>query len=164
VRGTGRSGGAFGVWHDSVNDAYDTLDWIANQTWTNGEVFVTGVSADGIDAAMSISNPHPSLRAQVLIFVTAQAWETFYPGGAYRDALIDGWLESTVRSQAGAIIPFVHKQENPALPWWTPVNGTLWYGNVKWPTIHWAGWYDIFEEFVGAPRARCAPALPHTRP
>lgn len=127
-----------------VNDTYDTLEYLGNQSWSNGEVFVTGVSADAIDATMTISHPHPSLRAQLLVFSSSQAWETFYPGGAYREALIDNWLEKTVKTQAGALIPFVHSQEDPALDWWYTVNGTTFFQNVVWPTIHWAGWYDIF--------------------
>jgi len=145
VRGTGQSGGKFGIWHDSWADEYDTLEWIGNQTWFSGEAFITGVSADAIDALCTISAPHPSVRAQVIIFATSQAWETFYPGGAYREALIDGWLSKTVRDQAGVLIPFVHTQEDPSLPWWDTVNGTKWYSNVVWPSVMWGGWYDIFE-------------------
>ena len=99
-------------------------------------MFVTGVSADAIDAVCTMSAPHPSQRAQVLVFATATAWETFYPGGAYREALIDGWLRGTVKSQAGALIPFVHSMEAPNNTWWDTVNGTKWYGNVNWPSIH----------------------------
>lgn len=145
VRGTGQSEGKFGVWHDSVNDSYDTLEWVSNQTWFNGQSFITGVSADAIDATMTISDPHPSVRAQVLIFASSQAFETFYVGGAYREALIDGWLSKTVRSQAPDLISMVHTREPPSDPWWDTVNGTKWFGNVAWPTIHWAGWYDIFQ-------------------
>ena len=144
MRGTGLSGGDFGIWHDSANDTFDTLSYIGNQSWTNGEVFLTGVSADAIDSTMTISAPHPSTRAQVLIFTSSQAWETFFIGGAYREALVDGWLDSTVKSQAQKLIPFVHSQEAPSLPWWTTVNGTKYFKNVTWPSVHWAGWYDIF--------------------
>lgn len=48
-RGTGQSEGTFGLWHDSHLDAYDTIEWILQQPWNNGEVFTTGVSADAID-------------------------------------------------------------------------------------------------------------------
>ena len=37
------------VWHDSANDAYDTMSWIVAQPWSNGEVFTCGASADAID-------------------------------------------------------------------------------------------------------------------
>jgi alpha/beta superfamily hydrolase len=45
MRGTHQSEGVFGCWHDSANDAYDTMAWIVQQTWSNGEVFTTGASA-----------------------------------------------------------------------------------------------------------------------
>lgn len=29
-------------------------------------------------------------------------------------------------------------------PWWNAVNLTDEYWKVKWPSVMWAGWYDIF--------------------
>lgn len=133
MRGTGDSEGTFGIWHDSVNDSFDTLDWVTNQTWSNGEVFVTGASADAIDAVCAMSAPHPAIRAQVIVFATSQAWETFFVGGSYREALIDGWLRGTVPDQASTLIPLVHAKEAPSDPWWTTVNGTKWFPNIKYP-------------------------------
>ena len=65
MRGTKQSEGAFGIWHDSQPDAFDTISWITNQTWSNGVVFTTGASADAIDELAQISGPHPALRGQV---------------------------------------------------------------------------------------------------
>lgn len=166
VRGTGKSGGKFETWHDASGDEFDTLQWVSNQTWFSGEAFITGVSADAIDALMSISEPHPSVRAQLIIFASSQAWETFYPGGSYREALIDGWLKKTVPGQAGGIIPFVHSQEDPSGVWWDVVNGTKWYKNVVWPSIMWGGWYDIFQNgnlaaFHGFQSRECVFLLTH---
>lgn len=48
-RGTGQSEGNFTLWQESHADAYDTIDWIVEQPWSNGEVFTTGISADCID-------------------------------------------------------------------------------------------------------------------
>ena len=49
---------------------------------------MTGASADAIDAVFAMSNPHPSIRAQVIVFASSTAWETFYVGGAYREACV----------------------------------------------------------------------------
>lgn len=135
MRGTKQSGGKFGIWHDSAPDAFDTIDWITNQTWSNGDVFTTGASADGIDELMQIAAPHPALRAQFVIFATTQAYETFFVGGAYREALIDGWLKGTVPGQYAELDALVRSQETPGGPWWAAVNGTLFYPNVNWPTV-----------------------------
>jgi putative CocE/NonD family hydrolase len=160
MRGTGDSEGNFGIWHDSVNDSYDTLDWVSNQTWSNGEVYVTGASADAIDAVCAMSAPHPSIRAQVIVFATSQAWETFYVGGAYREALIDGWLRGTVPDQASTLIPYVHSKEAPSDPWWTTVNGTKWFDKIRYPSIHWAGAFDA--NHPCAPKTLPPPTLQKT--
>ena len=36
-----------GLWHDSPEDGYDTIEWIVNQPWSNGVVYSFGISADG---------------------------------------------------------------------------------------------------------------------
>ena len=143
-RGTKQSEGNFTVWHDA-NDAYDTIAWIVAQDWSDGNVFATGLSADGIDVMAQLSNPHPALRATVTAWASAQGYETFYPGGAYREALIEGWLKSTVPSVAAATEVLIKSNESPSGKWWTPLNGSLWYGNVDFPSLHAAGWYDIFQ-------------------
>lgn len=161
MRGTHQSNGSFAIWHDSAPDAYDTLAWITAQPWSNGDVFTAGVSADGIDEFMQLPSPHPALRAQFVVFATTQAYETFWVGGAYRESLIDGWLKDTVPTQYAAADALARSQETPGGPWWAAVNGSLWYGNVDWPSVAWGGWYDIFQQgqlaAFTAYQARAAP-------
>lgn len=145
MRGTHDSGGNFALWHDSANDTYTTIEYLKTLPWWNGEFFTTGASADCIDEYSQVSRPHPSLRGQVDIFCTTKGWETFFPGGAYREALIEGWLKDTVPTQATDLIEFVKDQEQPGIPWWQAVNGSQFYQNVAFPSLHWAGWYDIFQ-------------------
>ena len=61
-RGTGDSKGK--IEFDNVNeiqDAYDTLDWIAKQPWCNGRIGMTGGSGNGTCAAMAYLCKHPNL-------------------------------------------------------------------------------------------------------
>lgn len=46
--GTYQSEGDFNLWKHSYNDTYDTIEWIQQQPWSNGEIFMVGASADGI--------------------------------------------------------------------------------------------------------------------
>ena len=133
MRGTKQSEGSFAIWHDSRDDAFDTMDWIVAQPWSNGIVFTTGASADGIDELAQISGPHPALRGQLNIFATSDGWGTFYPGGAYREALIDGWLRSTVPTQYKACDQLVRDNEQPdnKSGWWNTVNGSAYFQNVR---------------------------------
>lgn len=145
-RGTKQSGGEFEIWHDSAGDAYDTIEWITKQPWSNGIVFTTGASADAIDELAQLPSPHPSLRGQVIIFATSTGYETFYPGGAYRESLVDGWLHDTVPNAYARADKIVRDHEAPGSEWWNAVNGSLYWDHVTWPSISWAGWYDIFQE------------------
>lgn len=146
IRGTQGSAGNYTAWHDAQSDAFDTIDWIINQPWSNGQVFTTGVSADSIDEMAQLPGFHPALAAQLLIFSTASAYETFYPGGAYREALIDGWLKETVPKVWQSVDQLVRQEEPPGGAWWQQVNGSRHWGNVAFPTVQWAGWYDIFQQ------------------
>jgi hypothetical protein len=88
MRGTKQSEGSFAIWHDSRDDAFDTMDWIVAQPWSNGIVFTTGASADGIDELAQISGPHPALRGQLNIFATrcaGRAGRAGRPGGGAGD-------------------------------------------------------------------------------
>jgi len=145
MRGTHDSTGNFSLWHDSAQDLDTTIKYLEKLPWWNGEIFTTGASADSIDEYATVAIPQPALRGQVDIFCTTKGWETFYIGGAYREALIEGWLHGTVPTQADDLISLVKSQEQPGQPWWQPVNGTNFYQNVAFPSLHWAGWYDIFQ-------------------
>jgi len=70
-RGTKQSQGEFMAWHDSASDAYDTIEWITKQSWSNGVIFTTGASADAIDELAQLPSPHPALRGQVVIFAVS---------------------------------------------------------------------------------------------
>ena len=135
MRGTGSSSTSnFSCWHDSANDSYDTISWIVNQSWSNGEVFTVGISADAIDEIATIANPHPALRGQVAIWGTSDGYGTFYPGGTYREALIDGWLGFTIPTEYKDLDALVRSKEQPDTDWWRPVNGTV-SGHTR--TVEW---------------------------
>lgn len=65
TRGTGYAEGDYDYYNftDGPYDGYDTIEWIAAQSWCNGNVGMTGASAGAILAyAAAITNP-PHLRA-----------------------------------------------------------------------------------------------------
>jgi putative CocE/NonD family hydrolase len=62
-RGRHGSEGEDRVYADDANDGYDTLEWIASQSWTNGRVGMSGSSAGATTTFAAASTRHPSLRA-----------------------------------------------------------------------------------------------------
>ena len=62
-RGRHGSEGEDRVYADDANDGYDTLEWIADQSWTNHRVGMSGSSAGATTTFAAASTRHPTLRA-----------------------------------------------------------------------------------------------------
>lgn len=63
VRGKFRSGGPALLAVNEVNDGYDTLEWIAGQTWSTGRVAMWGDSYYGFTQWAAAASEHPALKA-----------------------------------------------------------------------------------------------------
>ena len=58
VRGKFKSEGKYVAFGDDMLDGYDTIEWIAKQSWSNGKVGMYGPSAMGITQNLAaIANP-----------------------------------------------------------------------------------------------------------
>ena len=65
VRGKFRSEGETMPFTHEVEDGYDTLEWIAGQTWCNGDVGMFGDSYYGYTQWAAVASGHPALKAIV---------------------------------------------------------------------------------------------------
>jgi predicted acyl esterase len=65
VRGKYRSGGQTLPYHFDVQDAYDTIDWIIGQPWSDQTVGLTGAGYCGATAWAAVAGGHPAVRAAV---------------------------------------------------------------------------------------------------
>lgn len=65
MRGTQQSQGNFTIWHSDANDSYDTFQWISEQSWSNGDIYSVGASADGLASFTMIMDSPKWLKAQV---------------------------------------------------------------------------------------------------
>lgn len=147
VRGTAKSGGAFDLWASDVNDTADLGAWISNQTWSNGDVYTFGASADGF-SGFSAAYTKPSwLRSQYFVWTTAEPYLDLFPGGTYRYALIETWLNSTLPSPvAQTLIQEVKKNEAYSTFWLERSLFGLYSEVIVQPAAFFAGFYDIFLE------------------
>jgi len=143
MRGTCASEGNFTIWKSDSHDGYDTMAWIAAQSWSDQRIYQVGASADGVASYVMTKDMSPYLKAQTVLVATGAAHGTLYPGGAFRQGLLEAWLRGTVPNQAEALIREVRANERPG-PWWDALNMTTSASNITFPTVHWAGWDDIF--------------------
>lgn len=95
-RGTGAS---FGEWRApltdrALEDAWEVLDWIIAQPWSNGLVGANGVSYPGMAAQQLAALGHPALRAIVPMSDTYDQYEDLiFPGGVFNEGFMEGWSD-----------------------------------------------------------------------
>lgn len=158
-RGTFLSGGEFDIWKTAASDGNDTVNWITSQDWSNGDVFTVGVSADGINEAMFILADSPALKGQWLMWTTANGHDFAFNGGAYREDILDGYMEfmnPEVHFKGPKIIHEAKTHEGYG-KFWSPIAACpatgddthpltpdCQWGNVKWPVVLTTGWWDVF--------------------
>jgi len=89
VRGRFASEGDFQPYQNEGKDGYDTIEWAAKQTWSDGNVGTFGLSYPGaVQWLAAVENP-PHLKAIVPAMTFSTPRNFFYSGG-----LFDGsWLE-----------------------------------------------------------------------
>eukprot|EP00456_Euglypha_rotunda_P076961 TRINITY_DN723_c0_g1_i21.p1 TRINITY_DN723_c0_g1~~TRINITY_DN723_c0_g1_i21.p1 ORF type:complete len:449 (-),score=57.73 TRINITY_DN723_c0_g1_i21:21-1295(-) len=147
-RGCWTSGGVYNFWKQDGQDALDIMKWVVNQTWSNGEIYIVGISADAISAYSDFIVPNPYILGEYQMWGSAFGHETSYWGGAYRYDLISHWL-LTLNTCPNAVNIEQEVREHEAYDeWWAPLEANGPYGNhfpnVKSPGIAQAGWWDIF--------------------
>eukprot|EP01084_Bolivina_argentea_P293836 505456_1 len=153
-RGRFDSNGSYSYWRTSGNDTIDTIQYITNQKWSNSLIGVQGVSADAIAHYVDYSGGIIStnyntllnnIKVGILIVGDSIMYQTTYQNGAFRTALIEGWL--TVNKEAQYVNTLYQNEDFTQHPsYWIPIAGQ--YKN-NWnifnlSMLHFAGWYDIF--------------------
>ncbi len=133
-------------------DGYDTVEWVAAQSWSNGKVGTFGASALGITQYMLAGSAPPHLVCQfVAVGATDMYAQAAYPGGVFLKNLVEKWLISQDNPH---LLPFVVGRPRYDAIWQRLDLKTRW-PVVNVPMYHWGGWYDIFlqgtiEAFTGA--------------
>jgi len=141
MRGCWRSEGEFAMWRTCGDDAFDTFAWVGNQSWSNGNVFLMGSSADAIAAITAITTAPPQLKAMYEVVGAIDGHSTAYYSGTYRTELIDNWLTAINPGTIDDVLANEAESE-----WWDPLRGSDYYQNILGPGVHYGGWYDIFQD------------------
>jgi uncharacterized protein len=141
VRGKGHSEGFYAAFVNDIEDGYDTVEGLAREPWSNGQIGITGASAMGITSNLAAIAAPPHLKAAYVIVAPNETFYTSFLGGVPKDKDTVGWMrgqgvsdEAIARSLAGSTRTVFTDRLGPgpeikyaAIPIW----------NV-------GGWYDIF--------------------
>lgn len=91
VRGRYHSGGDFRPYENEGRDGYDTIEWAASQTWSNGAVGTFGLSYPGAVQWLAAMESPPHLKAMVPAMTFSTPQNFFYAGGTWDLSWIE-WI------------------------------------------------------------------------
>ena len=151
LRGTSDSEGgeSFLLFVNSYKDGVDTIDWISDQSWSNGKIASAGVSALCLNQYYYAGMGPDGLLAQQLWFGTPEMFDHAIFQGSYHQSSVETWIKSTSPTNW-------EFQIDTLLTRTIPKNETLYnstslsypvgpsYSNVSVYGIHVGGWYDHF--------------------
>jgi uncharacterized protein len=113
VRGRYASDGEFNAYRNEGHDGYDTIEWAAKQSWSNGDVGTFGLSYPGaVQWLAAMENP-PHLKAMVPAMTFSTPRNFFYSGGVFDGSWMD-WIWFNIapdlRHRKGSAGPQTHDE------------------------------------------------------
>ena len=97
VRGRFDSGGAFEAYTNEADDGYDTVQWAAEQPWSDGSVGIFGLSYMAQCSLLAASRRPPALRAVAALESPDNATGgDRYRGGALGLGVLAGWVMQAI--------------------------------------------------------------------
>ena len=139
-----------------AQDSYDTVEWIAAQPWSDGEVGTWGVSAlcgaQYRTASGPVNNashpdfnegPPPHLTAMVPIMCAMRiSYDQIYPGGALRHDYVNAL------DVLGFGLRKIY-ENNPRKNYlWDLVDGSVPSASMRVPALVISGWWDLMPELT----------------
>src|SRR6266481_4118489 len=91
VRGRYSSDGEFDPYKNEGRDGYDTIEWAATQSWSNGDVGTFGLSYPGAVQWLAAVESPPHLKAMVPAMTFSTPRNFFYAGGTWDLSWIE-WI------------------------------------------------------------------------
>lgn len=116
VRGSGASFGSWqGITLEEAKDAYEITEWLASQSWCDGNVGMVGASYLGLTQLMAASTNPPHLKAIFPIVALFDIYPFSYQGGVFFDDWHKHWSELTNYMDTEGIAAPVDGDEGEAL-------------------------------------------------
>lgn len=146
TRGRGDSEGKDMVFQDDGwgehQDGADTVAWMLEQDWCNGDVGTFGMSALGITQVL-MAPATPSIQAQAIWVAASDFYgQLSYQGGVWRKNLCERW----VKGQKSTHVLPIWKSHPCDDAFWAQFDADARAADVTAPGIHVGGWWDIFAQ------------------
>ncbi|TCT17587.1 hypothetical protein EDD68_1275 [Melghiribacillus thermohalophilus] len=173
VRGRGDSEGTFDAYFQEADDGYDTIEWVAEQSWCTGGVGTMGGSYLGRIQWLTALKKPPALKTMIAAVTPSDPfveWPTGIPtpfhlcwlymvsGKVMQNVNLLNWADIynhlplyTMDEQTGKTIDRWREEfEHPYLDdWWKRICYQDQFDQIDLPVLHISGWYD--DEQVGTP-------------
>ena len=107
VRGSGKSGGALCLLCTrEQRDAYDVVEWVARQPWSNGKVALYGYSYSAITALLGAALQPPHLSAVIVGHPPTDPYrDVLWHNGLYDQGFVEQWFAGQTGTQAVGLGP-----------------------------------------------------------
>ena len=148
-------------------DAVEAIEWLAQQSWCNGQIGMTGGSYGGVTCVQVAAHRPPALKTIIPIYFTDDrytddchyrggAWRCYYDIGAYGISMVGmnamppypeysgaEWArtwEEHLEHNTPYILNWLAQQKDG--PYWRPGSLQGRYGQVECPVFMIGGWRD----------------------
>ena len=127
-----------------LQDGYDTIQWIANQPWCDGNVGMIGGSATGITQYMAAGAVPEALKCcHAAVAASSLYHHACFQGGAFRKALVENWMGGNEFRPEAFDLLVANPNYNEL---WQTADLVARAGQVATPMVHIGGWYDVFAQ------------------
>lgn len=123
-------------------DGYDTVEWLAKASFTNGKVGTIGFSAVGITQLLMAPSTPPSLRCQYIGVAAGSMYHHgIFIGGQILKNQVEGWLSLYAKDPGVHTYVFSQPFYNE---FWESFDTLRVAGRVQVPGVLYGGWFDTF--------------------
>ena len=140
-RGRFKSEGVYDPYQTDMEDGYDTIEWAAAQSWSNGKVGISGRSAMGIAANLAAAADPPHLVCAYVVTASESLFdESYFIGGVFREHFRGNFMRlQGVEAQIPAMKARVLMDEQ-----WKRTDFINNRRKVRIPMYQIGGWFDMF--------------------
>jgi uncharacterized protein len=118
VRGRYESEGDFAPYQNEGRDGYDTIEWAAAQSWSNGMVGTFGLSYPGAVQWLAAIESPPHLKAMVPAMTFSTPRNFFYSGGVFDGSWLDWiWFNIAPDARRRKNLPGPRTEKEAAAAW-----------------------------------------------